>query len=79
MIVLKVNSASKTKSKDNQIVEILDKELKDLVLKMISDLKEDSNKQINEVRKSIQNLDEKIPNRDEKFSKEIEIWRKKET
>jgi hypothetical protein len=36
-----------------------DKEFKSLLLKMISDLKEDSNKQIDELRKSIEDLDKK--------------------
>jgi hypothetical protein len=43
---------------------------------MIRDLKENSNKQINEVRKSIQDLDKKVSNMEEKFSKEMEIMKK---
>jgi hypothetical protein len=43
------------------------------VLKVISDFKEDSNKQINEVRKSIEYLEKKVSNMDEKFSKEMKI------
>jgi hypothetical protein len=37
---------------------------------MINDLKEDSNKQINETKKSIQDLDKKSNNLDEKFSRD---------
>jgi hypothetical protein len=40
---------------------------------VINDLKEDSDKLMNEVRKSIQDLDKKISNMEEKFSKEMEI------
>jgi hypothetical protein len=40
---------------------------------VISDLKEDSNKQTNKVRKSIQGLIKKVSNMEEKFSKETEI------
>jgi hypothetical protein len=42
---------------------------------MISKLKEDSNKQINEVRKSIQYLDKKVSNIEEKFSQEMTIMK----
>jgi peptidoglycan hydrolase CwlO-like protein len=48
-------------------------EVRSLLCKMISDLKEDSNKEINEVRKSIQNLDKKVSNIEKKFNKEMEI------
>jgi hypothetical protein len=44
------------------MVEMLDKEFTTLVLKMIKDLKEKSNKHMNEVSKSIQELDRKISN-----------------
>jgi hypothetical protein len=47
------------------------------VLKMINDHKENSTKELNEVRKSIQDLDEKVTNMDEKLSKDIEILKKK--
>jgi hypothetical protein len=41
---------------------------------MISDFKEDSNKQKNEIRKSIQEVDKKVRNTEgTKFSKEMEI------
>jgi hypothetical protein len=43
---------------------------------VIDDLKGNTDKQLNEVRKSIQDLDEKFSNMDEKFSKEIEILEK---
>jgi gas vesicle protein len=46
-------------------------ELRRLLLKIISDLKEDTNKQINEVRKSIQDLDKKVSNIEEKYSKDM--------
>jgi hypothetical protein len=42
---------------------------------MISDFKEDSNKQINEVMKAIIDLNEKGSNMGEKFNKEIEIMK----
>jgi hypothetical protein len=38
---------------------MLGKEFKSLLLKMNNDLKEDSDEQLNELRKSIQDLDEK--------------------
>jgi hypothetical protein len=40
---------------------------------MINDLQEDSNTQMNEVKKLIQDLDKKFNDLDEKFSKEIEM------
>jgi hypothetical protein len=39
----------------------------------MKDLKEHSNKEINEVRKSIQDLYMKVSNMEEKFRKEMEI------
>jgi flagellar biosynthesis regulator FlaF len=54
------------------MVEMPDRELKVLILKMINDLKEDSNKLMNELRRSTQDLDEK-------FSKEAEILKNKQT
>jgi hypothetical protein len=39
---LKVHISSVAKCKDTEMVEILDKEVKSLVLKMINDLKEKS-------------------------------------
>jgi hypothetical protein len=47
------------------MAETLGKEFKSLVFKMTNDLKEDSNKQINEIRNSMQDLDKKISNMDE--------------
>jgi hypothetical protein len=44
---------------------------------MISDLKADSNKQMKEVRNSIQDVDEKFSNLDKKFSKGIQILKEK--
>jgi septal ring factor EnvC (AmiA/AmiB activator) len=41
-------------SKDNELAQILEKEFRSLLIKIIKDLKEDSNKQINKVMKSIQ-------------------------
>jgi hypothetical protein len=40
---------------------------------MTCDLKKDSKKQLYEVRKSVQDLNEKISNMDEKFRKDFEI------
>jgi hypothetical protein len=51
----KVHKSTITKSKDTEVAEMADKEFK-----MINALKEESNKQLSEVRKSIQGLDEKI-------------------
>jgi DNA-binding ferritin-like protein len=65
-----------TESKANKLTEISDKEFRSLLLKMINDLKEDSKKQINEVRKSSQDLDKKVSNMEEKFIKEMEIMKK---
>jgi hypothetical protein len=45
---------------------------------MITDLKEDTNKQINEIRKPIQNLDKKFSNIEEKFHKKMEIIKNKQ-
>jgi hypothetical protein len=42
---------------------------------MIRDLKEDSNKQIDEVMKSIQDLDKKVRYMEKKFSKVMEIMK----
>jgi hypothetical protein len=51
------------------------REFRNLLLKMIRDLKEHSSKQINEVRKLIQDLDKKVSIIEEKFSKEMEIMK----
>jgi hypothetical protein len=42
---------------------------------LINNFKEDSNKQINEVRKLIQQLDKKINNMEDKFKKEMKIMK----
>jgi hypothetical protein len=39
-----------------------EREFRSLLLKMISDLQEDSNKQINEVGESIQDIDKNVSN-----------------
>jgi molybdopterin converting factor small subunit len=44
-------------------------------VKMFSDLKEESNKQVNEDKKLIQDLDKKVSNMEKKFSKEIEVMK----
>jgi hypothetical protein len=53
-----------------------DKAFRILLLKMINDLEEDSNKQINKLRKSVQDPAKKVSNMDKKFRKEIEILKK---
>jgi hypothetical protein len=67
------NSTSELKY--NELVNILEQEFRSLLLKMIRDLKEDSNKQLNKVRKSIQDIDKKASNMEEKFSKEMVIMK----
>jgi hypothetical protein len=62
--------------KDNELAEMLVTEFRTLLLKMIRDLKEDSNKQINKVKKPIQDLDKKVSTMEEKFNKEMEIMKK---
>jgi hypothetical protein len=73
----KACNSSITEFKDTEMAEILDKEFKSLICKMINDFKEDSTNTVNEERKLIQYLDEKVSNMDEKFSEEIEILKKK--
>jgi ABC-type thiamine transport system ATPase subunit len=55
------------------VFEISKKEFKSLVFKMINDFKEDLNKQMNQVKESIQDLFEPFSNLDEKFRNEIKI------
>jgi hypothetical protein len=43
---------STTESKDNELTDMSEKEFRNLLLKMINDLKKDSNEQINKVRRS---------------------------
>jgi hypothetical protein len=45
---------STSEFKENELAKILENEFRSPLLKMIEHLKEDSNKQIHEVRKSIQ-------------------------
>jgi predicted nucleic acid-binding Zn-ribbon protein len=59
------------------VAEMSVREFRSLFLKMVNDLKEDSNKQINELKISIQDLEKKVSNMQEKFSKEMEIMKKK--
>jgi hypothetical protein len=47
-----------------------------ILRKMINDFQENSNKQINKTKKSIQELNKKFNNLKEKFIKEIEILKK---
>jgi hypothetical protein len=51
---LNPHNNSTIESKDNELAEMSEKEIRRLLLKMISDTKDESNKQINEVGKSIQ-------------------------
>jgi hypothetical protein len=44
---------------------------------MIHDLKKDSNKETNEVSKSIQDLDKELSNKEEKFIRKLKLWKKK--
>jgi Fe-S-cluster-containing dehydrogenase component len=60
----KVCNSSVTKSKDSEVVEMSPKALKSLIFKTINDIKEDTNKQINEVKNSIQDLDKKFSKKD---------------
>jgi hypothetical protein len=52
---------------------VSERQFTSLLVKMIRDIKEDSNKQINEIRKSVQDLDKTVNNMEEKFSREMEI------
>lgn len=56
-----------------------DKEFRIPLLKIINELKEDSDKQMNEVSKSIQDLNQKVTNIDKKSSKGMEIILKENT
>jgi hypothetical protein len=68
---------STSESKHNELIKMSEREFRRLLLQMITDLKEDSNKQIDETRKSIQDLDKKVSNMEEKFSNEMEIMKKR--
>jgi esterase/lipase len=74
----KSHNNSIIESKDNKLVQMCDREFRHLLLNMINNLKEYSNKKINDVRKSIQDLDKKVSNMEEKFSKEMKIIKKVE-
>jgi hypothetical protein len=65
-------------SKDKELTELSGTEFRSIWSKLIHNTKEDSNKGISGVRKSIQDLDKKVSNIDEKFSEEIEIMKKVE-
>jgi formyltetrahydrofolate synthetase len=71
-------SLVKTKKK-NELAEMSDKEFRIPLLKIINELKEDSDKQMNEVSKSIQDLNQKVTNIDKKSSKGMEIILKENT
>jgi hypothetical protein len=49
-----------------------DRKFRSLLLKITNGIKEDSEKQINEVGKSIQDLNKKVSNVEEKSCKEVE-------
>jgi hypothetical protein len=66
---------STSESKDNELAEMLERKFRCLLLKVIRDLKEDSNKHTDEVGKSTQNLDKKASIMKEKFNKEMEIMK----
>jgi hypothetical protein len=70
MTTPKANNSSIIGSKDIEMIEMPDNEFKNLALKLINDLTEDSNKHMSEVRKLIKDLNKKkINNSDEKFNK----------
>jgi rubrerythrin len=70
MTTPKANNSSIIGSKDIEMIEMPDNEFKNLSLKLINDLTEDSNKHMSEVRKLIKDLNKKkINNSDEKFNK----------
>jgi hypothetical protein len=64
-----LHNISTTQSKDNKVGDIWGRELRSLLLKMINDFKEDSNKQTNEFKESIQDLHKKVNIMDGKFIK----------
>jgi methionyl-tRNA synthetase len=63
-----------TEFKDKELAEMSEREFRSLLLTMINDVKEDSNKQINEVRKSFKTRQESQQH-GKKFNREIEIMR----
>jgi hypothetical protein len=60
MISAKLSNSSVTKSKDIEMVEMPDEDIKSLILKNINGLKGEATKQMNEVKKSVQDLLEKF-------------------
>jgi hypothetical protein len=62
-----------TEPQNIELDEICDRKYRRLWLKIINDLKACSHEHINEVRKSIQDLDNRLKKMDEKFSKEMDI------
>jgi hypothetical protein len=62
----KPHQNSTTESKDNELAEMSEREIRSLLLKMTHVLKEDSNKPKNEVRVSIRDLEKKSCNMEEK-------------
>lgn len=73
MVPSKAQNPSITELKYTKMADMPNKEFKSLLIKMISDFKQYLSKQLNEVKKSFQDLDKKVINTDEKFSKDIEI------
>jgi hypothetical protein len=63
----KVHSSLITNSKNIKMDEMSSREFKGLVLKMISDLNKDSNKQANEEKESFQDSEDKYSHSDDKF------------
>lgn len=55
---------------------MLDKDFKSLIAKKWAVIQKDTDKYMNQVRKTIQNLEKKGSNMDGKFSMEIEIFEK---
>jgi chaperonin cofactor prefoldin len=76
MTLLKPHNNSIVESKDNSLAEVAEKEFRILLLKIMNGFKEDLNKQINKIRKSIQDLDKRVSNINEKFSKDMETKKK---
>jgi hypothetical protein len=56
MTPLKVYNSLETESNSIKGNKVVDKELKQLILKMIREFKENTNKQLNELRKTIQDM-----------------------
>ena len=69
MIPPKVHNSPAIKPKDIGVNEMSDKEFKRTIIKMINEFQENTEKQLNELRKSVHNMNEK-------FSTKIEILKK---